>query len=372
LQRFSPIKLGDRGARTKGGLLSLMLPHAPLRRVLFVTLGSVLVAGLLTYVEYGVFVVGALVGGLIGATLISLETFVLRRNTGVFFLRLPFLPYLGLRILLYAGVVLLAIAGTNWLTAPDGLVINMSRADIVFTIASCVCTILLFGINDLLGQGVLFAFVAGRYYHPRLEERALLFIDMRSSTAIAESLGEVRFLAFLNRFVTDLSLAILEGGGEIHKYVGDEVISSWKLAAGANEAGCVRACFSALDRLNEAGPAYERDFGFRPDFRAGLHCGPVVVGELGFVKKEIALIGDAMNTTQRIQDACREAGCRVLVSAAMLDRIVALPVGVTARALGPMPMRGKGLSVELYALESTAHRIGASDIDLPLRPAVDE
>ena len=322
-----------------------MLPHAPLRRVLFVTLSGVLLVGLLTYVEHGVFVVGALAGGLIGATLISLETFVLRRNAGAFLLRLPFLPYLVLRILLYAGVVLLVTAGMNWLTTPDGLVINMSRADIVFTVALCVCTILLFGINDLLGPGVLFAFVAGRYYHPRLEERALLFIDMRSSTAIAESLGEVRFLAFLNRFVTDLSL--LEGGGEIHKYVGDEVISSWKLAAGANEAGCVRACFSALDRLNEGGPAYERDFGFRPDFRARLHCGPVVVGELGFVKKEIALIGDAMNTTQRIQDACREADCRVLVSAALLDRIVALPAGVTARSLGPMPIRGKGLSVAL-------------------------
>jgi adenylate cyclase len=307
-----------------------MLLHAPLRRVLFVTLSSVLVAGLLTYVEYGLFVIGALVGGLIGAALVSIETFVLRRNAGFFFLRLPFLPYLGLRILLYAGVVLLAIAGTNWLTAPNGLVINMSRTDVVFTIAFCFCTILLFGINDLLGPGVLFAFVAGGYYHPRL------------------------------------------GGGEIHKYVGDEVISSWKLAAGANEAGCVRACFSALDRLHEAGPAYERDFGFRPDFRAGMHCGPVVVGELGFVKKEIALIGDAMNTTQRIQDACREVGCRVLVSAAMLDLIVALPVGVTARALGPMPMQGKGLSVELYALEATAHRIGVRDIDLPLRPAVGE
>ncbi len=76
------------------------------------------------------------------------------------------------------------------------------------------------------------------------------------------------------------------------------------------------------------------------------------MGELGFIKKEIALIGDAMNTTQRIQDACREADCRVLASAALLDRIVALPAGVTARALGPTPMRGKDQSVALYALEA--------------------
>ena len=53
---------------------------------------------------------------------------------------------------------------------------------------------LLLGVNDLLGPGVLFAFVAGRYYHPRREERILLFIDMRASTAIAERLGEERFL----------------------------------------------------------------------------------------------------------------------------------------------------------------------------------
>ncbi len=336
-----------------------MIPHAPLRRILFVTISGCLLGGLLLYFEHGMFVVGAFMGGSIGAALISLEIFVLRRNAGAFFPRLPFLAYLGLRVLLYAGVVLLVSAVMNWLFTRDGLVINMSRADIVASIAISVCTILLFGINDLLGPGVLFAFVAGRYYYPRLEERAFLFIDMRSSTAIAESLGEVRFLAFLNRFVTDLSLAILEGGGEIHKYVGDEVISSWKLAAGPNEAGCVRACFSALDRLVEGGPAYERDFGFRADFRAGLHCGPVVVGELGFIKKEIALIGDAMNTTQRIQDACREADCRVLASAALLDRIVALPAGVTARALGPTPMRGKDQSVALYVLEAMPpHRTG--------------
>jgi adenylate cyclase len=331
-----------------------MIPHAPLRRVFLVTICGGLFVGLLLYFEHGLIFAGALIGALNGAAISSLEIFVLRRNAGAFLPRLPFLPYLGLRVVLYAGVVLAISSVTNRIFAPDGPLINMSTADILATIVICVCTLLLFGVNDLLGPGVLFAFVAGRYYHPRLEERALLFIDMRSSTSIAESLGEVRFLAFLNRFVTDLSIAILEGGGEIHKYVGDEIISSWKLAAGPNDAGCIRACFSALNRLAEGGLAYERDFGFRADFRAGVHCGPVVVGELGFVKKEIALIGDAMNTTQRIQNACREADCRVLASSALLDRIVGLPSGISARALGPMPMRGKTQSVALFALEVIA------------------
>ena len=148
------------------------------------------------------------------------------------------------------------------------------------------------------------------------------------------------------------ALAIAEAGGEIHKYVGDEIIATWTLAAGLNEGACVRACFAALDRLAERGPAYERDFGCRADFRAGLHCGSVVIGELGYLKKEIALIGDFMNTAARIQEACRAPGCRVLASAVLIERIGAFPVGVTGRSLGPLPMRGKEQSIVLYALET--------------------
>src|ERR1700722_544834 len=267
-------------------------PNA-LRLVIWITLSSSLLGALFAYAEnrpHGIadFVNtelhGVLAGGLNGGILSSLEILVLRGAYGASLRRLPFLPYLAIRSVLYLGIILLVLIASN----------------------------LLLGVNDLLGPGVLFAFVAGRYYHPRHEERILLFIDMRASTAIAERLGEERFLDFLNRFITDLSLAIAEAGGEIHKYVGDEIIASWALAVGLNEGACVRACFAALDRLAERGPAYERDFGCRADFRAGLHCGSVVVGELGYLKKEIALIGDSMNTAARIQEACRATGCRVL------------------------------------------------------------
>jgi adenylate cyclase len=65
----------------------------------------------------------------------------------------------------------------------------------------------------------------------------------------------------------------------------------------------------------------------------------------------IALIGDAMNTAARIVDACRDRGEPVLVSAALLHRL-AIPAGIAARALGPIPLRGKQMPVELFALEA--------------------
>jgi adenylate cyclase len=212
--------------------------------------------------------------------------------------------------------------------------------------------VLIISVNDLLGPGVLFAFAAGRYHNPRIEERALLFIDMRSSTAIAERLGELHYLSLLNRFVGDVSFAVAEAGGGIHKYVGDEVIATWRLAPGANPPACVSAVFAALERITAQGPTYEREFDVVPDFRASLHCGPVAVGELGSLRREIALIGDTMNTAARILEACRDTDNRVLASAALIERLATLPPGVTRRRLGEFPVRGKERRLELEALEA--------------------
>jgi adenylate cyclase len=325
-----------------------------LYRSLRVVLAAAMLGAIYNYFKHSTPAVGAAGGALIGGTLVTLERTLLRREVGGPLDPLPFLPYLALRSAIYAFVVLVVNELMIRFASPVGRFVSLDRLDIEFSFVLCIAFNLLFGVNELLGPGVLFSFAAGRYRHPRREERVLLFVDMRSSTAIAERLGEERFLGFLNRFIFDVTIAVAEAGGEIHKYVGDEVISTWPLAPGANEAACVRACFAALERLRVGGPDYEREFGERADFRAGMHCGSVVVGELGHLKKEIALIGDTMNTAARIQHACREMGFRVLASATLLDRLSALPQGVTAHPLGPLTMRGKQAPLELYALEASA------------------
>ena len=340
---------------TRVGHLSWREPvvRSLLWRVVF---GGLLIGALYAGIRYGSPATGAMVGASMATGFFALERFVLRRNAGGLIRPLPFLAYFALRSILYVGVIVLATVVVTELLF--GRVAGIGGVDLLFSLSLVVGANLLFSVNDLLGPGVLFAFAAGRYYEPRIEERALLFIDMRSSTAIAERLGELSYLKCLNRFIADVSRGIAEGGGEIHKYVGDEIIATWRLAPGLNDARCVGACFAALDRLDAQGPAYEREFGQRADFRAGLHCGRVAVGELGTLKKEIALIGDAMNTAARILEACRAADSRVLASAALLDRIAALPPGVTRRGLGELAMRGKERALELYALEAQSAGVG--------------
>ena len=326
---------------------------SPLRRFASIVFAGFLVGVLYTALRAPLaLAAGGMTGASMAAAFYAVDRFVLRRNAGGLLPPLPFLPYFGVRTALYVGVIVVIDAVVGRLAA--GRFVVIGGDDFLFTVALVVGVNLLFSVNDLLGPGTLFAFAAGRYHRPRTEERALLFIDLRSSTVIAERLGELTFLDFLNRFVADVSLAIADAGGEIHKYVGDEIIATWRLKPGANEPACVSACFSALERLRRQSAAYERAFGQAADFRAGLHCGPVAVGELGSLKKEIALIGDTMNTTQRIEEACRATNQRVLASAALLDRLAALPPGVTRRRLGEIAVRGKERPLDLHALEADA------------------
>ncbi len=297
---------------------------------------------------------GALTGGLIAGILGSLEAFVLRGPLGAIFGRIPFLLNLGLKSLVYLVVFLFGIAAGQWLMpVSSGAGVQIARNDILFCFAVGFVVNFLLEVNRLLGQNVLLSFATGRYYRPRVEQRIFLFIDMTNSTAAAERLGEVDFHRLLNRFVSDLTGALVVLKGEIHKYVGDELIVTWPLAVGLKDARCLSACFAAIGRLSELGPSYQREFGLTVRIRAGLHCGPVVVGEMGTIKKEIALIGDTMNTAARIVDACRDSGEAVIASAALLHQL-AIPPGITARALGPVQLRGKKNPVELVALHEKA------------------
>ena len=268
------------------------------------------------------YIQGAVTAILISCTILLLEFAVFSRARSTLARRVPFLLYLALRSLGYLAAILMGLAVSAWLvrvSAESEPLIE--RSGVIFSLVLSLGFNLLFGVNDLLGQGVLFNFVAGRYRRPRVEERVLLFIDMESSTVIAERLGETGFLDFLNRFVADVTESIVAQRGAIHKYVGDEIIVTWPLAAGLRDGHCVRACFDALEQLDKRANAYIRDFGLRANFRAALHCGPVVIGELGTVKMEIAFLGDTMNTAARLQQACRDTGQRVLASAALVNRL---------------------------------------------------
>jgi adenylate cyclase len=296
---------------------------------------------------------GALRGALTGATVclavLAIELFVFENDRANRLRKLPFSVAIMLRALVYIAIIVIALSIVPALISGAPIALPRPR-DVWLAIALSMLFNALVGINQLLGQGVLFSFIAGRYHRPQIEERIVLFLDMASSTRHAEHLGELRFLDFLNRFIADVTTPIVRAGGEIHKYVGDEVIATWPPGNATANIRCVTACFDALRTLEEAAATYSAEFGVVPQFRAGLHIGPVVVGELGLFRLEIALLGDTMNTAARIQTACRETKHSVLVSRDLMERMGPLSSSVSTLPLGRLQLRGKQAELEVVAL----------------------
>ncbi|HEX2767055.1 MAG TPA: adenylate/guanylate cyclase domain-containing protein [Candidatus Limnocylindria bacterium] len=270
----------------------------------------------------------------------------------------PFLVVLLTRSLVWLAVIvvgvsvpLLTIGGLSTADLVDqGFVISITASFGAALLVNFVSQV-----DRLLGRGVLLHLVLGRYHRPREETRVFLLVDLRGSTQIAERLGNLRFHAYLRRFIGDVTAAVARHRGEVYRYVGDEVIVTWTAADGLRDARCVRAVFAVDDALAAASDEYEAEFGMAPGFWAGLHVGPVVAGEVGTFKHEITYLGDTLNVAARIEGACKELGKQVLASADVVSAI-RLPGDVAAENLGGVELRGVAEPIEVFALTRAPKR----------------
>lgn len=203
---------------------------------------------------------------------------------------------------------------------------------------------------NLIGKREFLSIMTGRYHRPVEEERAFMFLDLASSTAIAEKIGHSVYLDFLNECYSDITEAIAASGGEIYKYVGDEIIVVWKVRRDGTTTAPLDCYTMIVKAIENRRVFYEQRFGFVPVFRAGLHYGTVIVGELGDTKKEIAYIGDVLNTTSRIQEECKQLGVGILISGDAA-RLLGDPSGYRLVSHGRKRLRGKDAQVELFGIQ---------------------
>jgi adenylate cyclase len=205
--------------------------------------------------------------------------------------------------------------------------------------------------NRMVGANVLGYFVAGVYHRPKAEERLFLFLDLAGSTQLAERLGSARYFELLRGFVDDLTDPVLENGGEIYQYAGDEVVVTWPMATGLRDAGCVRCFFDIRAAIAAEAARYQREFGVVPAFRGGLHGGAVTAGELGDLRRQIVFVGDILNTAARLEEYAKRTGQDLVVSGAVLKQIT-LPPGIQCTPYGALALRGKESSVDAYGLSA--------------------
>ncbi len=205
-------------------------------------------------------------------------------------------------------------------------------------------------VTTIIGKNILGKLFLGMYRNPSESERIFMFLDITSSTTIAEKIGHLKFLSLVNDFFYDITQPISQTKGEIYKYVGDEVIITWKTKEGIAKGNCIRCFFMIEDKINQKADYYLRKYGVVPGFKAGLHGGLAVTGELGYTKREIAFMGDVVNTTARIEEACKTYGKRFIVSEYLMQKMDAIP-RVTFNHVGNVKLRGKETELNLFAVE---------------------
>lgn len=210
-------------------------------------------------------------------------------------------------------------------------------------------TQLMLQINSKFGPGTFWNIIRGKYNTPREERRIFMFLDLTASTTIAESLGNKAYHELLKDLFSDITNPILDSKGEIYQYVGDEVVIAWKYADGLENSKCVQCFFDIKMHLKTKEEKYQKRYGLLPSFKAGIHCGKVVAGEVGIIKRDITYSGDVLNTTSRIQSMCKEFNEEVIVSADLAAELHPAH-NYIAQALGRIKLKGKEKEMQLIAL----------------------
>ena len=207
---------------------------------------------------------------------------------------------------------------------------------LIYSVVLSVVMNLALGITNIIGPRALLNFVIGRYHTPVEEKRFVLFVDIAGSTGLAERLGGIAIHRLLDRTFRLLTVAVEDYRGEVLNYVGDEVIVTWPERGGGIDCRPLQ-CFMAMrDELARASGQLEREFGAAPRIRGSLHFGPVIVGEIGDVKRAIVFNGDVMNTAARLEELSRNVDGGFLASRAAMQRFSSAPP-FTVRDLGLLP-----------------------------------
>ncbi len=148
-------------------------------------------------------------------------------------------------------------------------------------------------------------------------EIAILFADIRGFTALAEGRLPYDVVFVLNRYFSAMGRAIESAGGRVDKFIGDGVMALFGIESNPR-AGCREALAAARlmsERLSELNLSLQAELDRPMRIGIGIHCGPVIVGEMGYGNAAaITAIGDAVNTASRLENLTKEYDCEVVVS----------------------------------------------------------
>lgn len=198
----------------------------------------------------------------------------------------------------------------------------------------------------------ILTWIQGNYHAPSEEERIFLFVDIKDSTAIAESLGNKKYFEFIQMFHHLAADPIRRNKGEVYQFIGDEIVITWPLEKGTHHNRALSLFFDIENSLQLNSELFMHNFGRVPAIKGALHAGKVTRGEIGKDKKEFGYVGDVINTAARMQSVAKTTAGVSLVISQRLLKAFHDPRCYDPQPLGHHKLRGKNEQVSLYTLSA--------------------
>lgn len=174
----------------------------------------------------------------------------------------------------------------------------------------------------------------------------VLFSDVRGFTAFSETREPEEVVEMLNRYLQAQAEVVTKYGGDIDKFVGDELMARFQGPdMEARAARCAVEMVAAVDALNRSLAS-----GTAVHVGVGVHVGEMVLGAMGASDRmDFTVIGDAVNLAARLCGAAQKA--EVIVTA----EIAAAVEGSASIALEPMApivVKGKKEPIPIFRVTS--------------------
>jgi adenylate cyclase len=275
--------------------------------------------------------------------------------------------------------VLILLGGTAW---GDVLLFNhrwvMRPTEIALGVAAAYVleTIFLYVTEEARAKRIHQHF--GRYVGPRVLDKVLdsdhvvlggemrhvsiMFTDVQGFTSLSEKMAPADAVNVLNLYLTKMVDCIFKYEGTLDKIMGDGIMAYFGAPAPLKNPELQSVlCAIEMQQVMEEWRADVEKSNLPPlKKRIGIHCGEVIVGEVGSANQVgYTIIGDAVNVAARLEPLNKDRGTDILIS----EQVRAcLPDEIAVTHEGEVPIRGRKEAIHAYSVQVPAAPISGSGL----------
>jgi adenylate cyclase len=191
-------------------------------------------------------------------------------------------------------------------------------------------------------------------------ESTVLFTDLRGFTTYSEANHHDQVLECLNRYMTEMSEAIMDHGGTLVGYTGDGIIALFGAPIEQHD-HADRALAAAREMLLQRLPRFnewmrQRGFGEGFQMGIGINTGEIMSGQIGSEQRmEYTVIGDAVNTAARLEGMTKETPHSAFIAESTKDLLQGGTDGLSY--VDELPVRGRKATIRIWTISAEHARI---------------